>query len=146
MKKQKGEKAFANGQLDANTNILCYNCYDKLKKGAKVFKEDGTECKIKSKGTGKQARASIAKAKADKVTRHDEILQSLMDEPKAENDPTKTEFETISPMSGPGVLMVPKVGTVNGSRPKLLLAVPGGTLTSRTARSLSTPCRYGRAP
>ena len=94
---EKGEKSFANGQLDANTNVLCYNCYDKLKKGGKVFKEDGTECKIKSKGTGRLARASIAKAKADKAVRHDEILQSLMDEPEAENDPTKTEFETISP-------------------------------------------------
>lgn len=94
---EKGEKSFANGQLDANTNVLCYNCYDKLKKGGKVFKEDGTECKIKSKGTGRLARASIAKARADKAVRHDEILQSLMDEPEAENDPTKTEFETISP-------------------------------------------------
>ena len=94
---EKGEKSFANGQLDANTNVLCYNCYDKLKKGGKVFKEDGTECKIKSKGTGRLARASLAKAKADKAVRHDEILQSLMDEPEAENDPTKTEFETISP-------------------------------------------------
>ena len=94
---EKGEKSFANGQLDANTNVLCYNCYDKLKKGGKVFKEDGTECKIKSKGTGRLARASIAKAKADKAVRHDEILQSLMDEPEAENNPTKTEFETISP-------------------------------------------------
>jgi hypothetical protein len=94
---EKGEKSFANGQLDANTNVLCYNCYDKLKKGGKVFKEDGTECKIKSKGTGRLARASIAKAKADKAVRHDEILQSLMDEPEAEDVPTKTEFETISP-------------------------------------------------
>lgn len=94
---EKGEKSFANGQLDANTNVLCYNCYDKLKKGGKVFKEDGTECKIKSKGTGRLARASLAKAKADKAVRHDEILQSLMDEPEAENNPTKTEFETISP-------------------------------------------------
>ena len=94
---EKGEKSFANGQLDANTNVLCYNCYDKLKKGGKVFKEDGTECKIKSKGTGRLARASIAKAKADKAVRHDEILQSLMDELEAENNPTKTEFETISP-------------------------------------------------
>ena len=94
---EKGEKSFANGQLDANTNVLCYNCYDKLKKGGKVFKEDGTECKIKSKGTGRLARASIAKARADKAVRHDEILQSLMDEPEAENNPTKTEFETISP-------------------------------------------------
>ena len=94
---EKGEKSFANGQLDANTNVLCYNCYDKLKKGGKVFKEDGTECKIKSKGTGRLARASIAKAKADKAVRHDEILQSLMDEPEAEDAPTKTEFETISP-------------------------------------------------
>ena len=94
---EKGEKSFANGQLDANTNVLCYNCYDKLKKGGKVFKEDGTECKIKSKGTGRLARASVAKAKADKAVRHDEILQSLMDEPEAENAPIKTEFETISP-------------------------------------------------
>ena len=94
---EKGEKSFANGQLDANTNVLCYNCYDKLKKGGKVFKEDGTECKIKSKGTGRLARASLAKAKADKAVRHDEILQSLMDEPEAENAPIKTEFETISP-------------------------------------------------
>ena len=94
---EKGEKSFANGQLDANTNVLCYNCYDKLKKGGKVFKEDGTECKIKSKGTGRLARASIAKARADKAVRHDEILQSLMDEPEAEDVPTKTEFETISP-------------------------------------------------
>ena len=86
---EKGEKSFANGQLDANTNVLCYNCYDKLKKGGKVFKEDGTECKIKSKGTGRLARASVAKAKADKAVRHDEILQSLMDEPEAENNPTK---------------------------------------------------------
>ena len=94
---EKGEKSFANGQLDANTNVLCYNCYDKLKKGGKVFKEDGTECKIKSKGMGRLVRASIAKAKADKAVRHDEILQSLMDELEAENNPTKTEFETISP-------------------------------------------------
>ena len=46
---------------------------------------------------GRLARASLAKAKADKAVRHDEILQSLMDEPEAENNPTKTEFETISP-------------------------------------------------
>ena len=38
-----------------------------------------------------------SKAKADKAVRHDEILQSLMDELEAENNPTKTEFETISP-------------------------------------------------
>ena len=69
-----------------------------MKKGAKIFKDDGTECKIKSKGMGKHVRSSIANAKADKVTRHDEILQSLvMDELEAENGPTKTKFETISP-------------------------------------------------